>query len=89
MHLIVGHVPRCGAEFGKSLDDLGDGLQEILFCSQLAARANRVHACLCANATELGTGAVWAETGEKLVPEALVQICNKRCRRDNVLEHGE
>lgn len=43
---VVGHVTRSGAEFGVGFNDLVDGVEEVLFCGHLAARANSKHARL-------------------------------------------
>ena len=52
--LVVGHVSGCGAELGVGLDDLVDGLQEVLLRGDLPARPDGEHAGLRAHAADLG-----------------------------------
>lgn len=52
---VVGHVSGGGAELGVGLDDLVDGLQEVLLGGDLPAGSNGKHAGLCAHAADLGT----------------------------------
>lgn len=56
--LVVGHVSGGGAELGVGLDDLVDGLQEVLLCGDLPASSDGEHAGLCAHAADLST---WQE----------------------------
>lgn len=53
--LIVGHVARRGTELGVGLDDLVDGLQEVLLRCHFAPRANCKHSRLSTDAADLGT----------------------------------
>lgn len=52
--LVVGHVSGGGAELGVGLDDLVDGLQEVLLGGDLPARSDGKHAGLRAHAADLG-----------------------------------
>lgn len=57
--LVVGHVSGGGAELGVGLDDLVNGLQEVLLCGDLPASSDGEHACLCAHTADLSA---WQET---------------------------
>lgn len=50
---VVGHVSGGGAELGVGLDDLVNGLQEVLLCGDLPASSDGEHACLCAHTADL------------------------------------
>ena len=50
---VVGHVSGGGAELGVGLDDLVNGLQEVLLCGDLPARSDGEHARLCAHTADL------------------------------------
>lgn len=66
---VVGHVSGGGAELGVGLDDLVDGLQEVLLGGDLPAGPDGKHAGLCAHAADLGAwqGAATGGGGQKNV----------------------
>lgn len=51
---VVSHVSGGGAELGVGLDDLVDGLQEVLLGGDLPASSDGKHAGLCAHAADFG-----------------------------------
>lgn len=47
--LVVCHITWSGAELGVRLDNLVDGVQEVLLCCHLAASSDSEHASFCAH----------------------------------------
>lgn len=62
---VVGHVSGGGAELGVGLDNLVDGLQEVLLGGDLPAGPDGKHAGLCAHAADLGAWQGAATGGQK------------------------
>lgn len=72
---VVGHVSGGGAELGVGLDDLVDGLQEVLLGGDLPARSDGEHAGLCAHAADLGTWQGETTSGQRCFYFEVVSPC--------------
>mmetsp|Transcript_58146 Transcript_58146/g.85227 ORF Transcript_58146/g.85227 Transcript_58146/m.85227 type:complete len:240 (+) Transcript_58146:325-1044(+) len=72
--LIVHHVLGRGRELGIAFDDLVDGLEHVLFCDLLAARANGVHSCLRAHRAQIRSCAIRAQTRQKLKANVAIAV---------------
>lgn len=60
------------------LDDLVDGVQEVLFRDGLSPCAHRVHACLRAHAADVGARAVGAQAREQLKADVTLAVHGAR-----------
>ena len=65
---VVGHVLGRGGELCVGLDDLVDGVEEVLLGGDLPPGADGEHAGLRADGPDLRARRVRAEPGQELVP---------------------
>ena len=86
------HVLLSGAELGVSLDDLVDGVHQVLLGDGLPSGADREHAALGAHRTNICAGRVWAHPRNKLKSDVLVKSHSLRVNLEDLyttLEVGE
>lgn len=72
------YLRRRGTELLVALDDLVNGLQEILLSYCLSPRPDSVHASLSAHRADVGTGRVGAETRQQLVTNVALAVHGAR-----------
>mmetsp|Transcript_8389 Transcript_8389/g.28756 ORF Transcript_8389/g.28756 Transcript_8389/m.28756 type:complete len:402 (-) Transcript_8389:352-1557(-) len=78
LSLVVRHVLWRGAELLVALDDLVDGVQEVLLRHDLPPRPDGEHPRLCAHGPDLRARRVWAKPREKLKPDAPLDVHGPR-----------
>ena len=78
--LIVDHVLWCRTELRVSFDHLVYGIEEVLFTDGLPSRSNGEHSSLSANAADICTSVVWAQSCQKLKPNISLTV---HCSRVN------
>ena len=78
LRLVVNHVLRSCGELGEPLDNLIDGLDEVLLRNGLAARTNGKHASFGAHGADLGTSRVGAQACKQLKTDVFFAIDGTR-----------